>query len=59
MEVQLHSFFNKALDRAEWSASSSGLFTPKERTFDYKTGWSQDWSRLFAEQMKIFNFAGI
>jgi hypothetical protein len=30
MEVQLHTFFNSALDGGEWSASLPGRFTPGE-----------------------------
>jgi hypothetical protein len=31
VEVQLHAFFDSALDGGEWSASRPGRYTPRER----------------------------
>jgi len=42
--------------RSSWVVSlHSRLFTPKERAFEQKTGWPQNWSRRFGEQMKMLN----
>jgi len=33
--VNLHSFFNSALDEGDWSASHPGVYSPEKRVLGY------------------------
>jgi hypothetical protein len=56
MEVHFHAFLTSALDDAEWIASLSGRFNPRECALGKRLGGSQCWSGPGGEEKEFFHY---